>query len=111
MSDRVYLQTEDLEEAKAYFQGTGMTVVEETADSVELVGEDVRLFIDRGPKLGPIMELLVPELEMARDDLVSQDWTVVRWEGKAGRCYLSNSMGLLFNLSEDLSAFSDDEMD
>ena len=111
MSERVFLQTPDLEDAKAHFQGMGMTVVEEAADSVGLMGEDVRLFIDRGPKLGPIMELLVPDLEMARDDLATQDWTVVRWDGKGGRCYLSNPMGTLFNLSEDPSAFGDDEAD
>ncbi|MCU0861678.1 MAG: hypothetical protein MUE65_05100 [Methanomassiliicoccales archaeon] len=111
VSERVCLQTPDIEDARAHFVGTGMTVVSETPDSVELVGDGVQLFIDRGEKLGPIMELLVPDLDMARDDLLTQGWELVAWEGRGGRCYMSNPMGLLFNLWEDPSAYEEGESD
>lgn len=109
VTSRVCFQTPDIEQAKAHFQrALGMTVVSESEDSVELAGGDLRLFIDRGPQLGPIMELLVPDADLARDDLVGQGWTVVLWEGRGGRRYLRNPMGMLFDLSEDPGAFDVD---
>jgi len=55
------------------------------------------------------MELIVPNLEEAQRDLVSQGWTVVIWEGLGRRCYLRNTMGTLFNLFEDPTAFDDQD--
>jgi hypothetical protein len=109
ISKCVCFQAPDLNGAKVHFQGLGMTVVAESEDSVELAGGELRLFIDLGPEMGPIMELIVPDLEEAQKDLVSQGWTVVLWEGLGRRCYLRNSMGTLFNLFEDPTAFEDQD--
>lgn len=109
ISKCVCFQTPDLKSAKAHFQGLGLTVVSESEESVELAGGEIRLFIDRGPEMGPIMELIVPNLEEAQRDLVSQGWTVVIWEGLERRCYLRNTMGTLFNLFEDPTAFDDQD--
>jgi catechol 2,3-dioxygenase-like lactoylglutathione lyase family enzyme len=105
LSNCVCMKTPDLAKARAHFLSLGMTVVSESEDSVELSGGEVRLFIDRGEEMGPIMELLVPDLEEALEDLGSQGWSVVLWEGRGGRCYLRNPLGMLFNLSEDAPSF------
>ncbi len=108
MSNCVCLQTLDLDKAKAHFLRMGLTVVDEGEDEMELSDGNVRLFIDRGPEMGPIMELIVMDLEMAKEDLTSQGWSVVLWEGKGKRCYLRNPNGVLFNLFEDASAFDEE---
>lgn len=109
LSNCVCVQTPDMIKAKAHFQGLGMTVVSESEDSIELVGGEGRLFIDKGEEMGPIMELLVPDLHLARSDLESQGWVVVLWEGRGRRCYLRNPMGMLFNLFEDITACEGEE--
>jgi len=109
LSKCVCFQTPDLDGAKVHFQALGMIVVAETEDSIELAGGELRLFIELGLQLGPIMELIVPGLEEALKDLLSQGWTVVLWEGRGQRCYVRNTMGTLFNLFEDPTAFDDQD--
>ncbi len=108
ISNNVLLQTTDVQAAKEHFQAQGMVVVGEQEDLVELFDGDVKLTIQRGDELGPVMELLVPDLDMAREDLGSQEWTVIAWEGKGKRCLMANPMGTLFNLVEDPSAFEEE---
>ena len=76
------------------------------APGVELVAGPWRLFLDRGPALGPILEFLVPDVEAARQELVAAGCEVVRWEGRGGCCYLRDPFGLVFNLFEDPGAFA-----
>jgi hypothetical protein len=74
VSNNVLLQTTDLQAAKEHFQAQGMTVISEQQDHIELFDGDVKLTIQEGDELGPIMELLVPDLDMAREDLESEWW-------------------------------------
>lgn len=112
LSHRVCFQTTDLQEAKAHFQKElGLVLVHESPESLELDGGELRLFIDKGPNMGPIMELVVPELEKAKEDLIQQGWEVVVWEGKDQRCYVRNLMGTIFNLHEDPSLFDSEELE
>ena len=108
VSNCVLLQTRDVQAAKEHFQGQGMTVISEEEGLVEMFDGDVKLTIEEGDNLGPIMELLVPDLEMAREDLESQGWTVATWEGKGRKCYMTNPMGTIFSIVEDPSAFEDE---
>ncbi len=108
ISNNVLLQTTDVQAAKEHFQAQGMAVINEEKDLVELFDGDVKLTIQKGDKLGPIMELLVPDLDMAREDLETQEWTVIAWEGKGKSCIMANTMGTLFNLVEDPGAFEEE---
>jgi hypothetical protein len=109
VSNSVILPTREVRKAKEHFQSLGMVLVSEGEDRVEMFDGDVRLVIEDGEDIGPIMELLVPDLEMAREDLESQGWTVLTWEGKGRRCHMSNPMGTLFNIVEDPQAYEDEE--
>ena len=82
VSNSVLLQTREVREAEEHFLSLGMVVVHEDEDRVEMFDGDVQLVIERGEDMGPIMEILVPDLEMAREDLETQGWTVLAWEGK-----------------------------
>jgi hypothetical protein len=109
VSNSVLLQTREMQETKEHFQDLGMVVVNENKDTIEMFDGDVRLIIENGDEMGPIMELLVPDLEMAKEDLESQGWTVLTWEGKGRRCHMANPMGALFNIVEDPQAYEDKE--
>lgn len=108
VSNSVLLLTRDMQSAKEHFQSQGMTLIDEQEDLIEMFDGDVKLTIQKGDDLGPIMELLVPDLDMAREDLLSQGWTVMAWGGKGKKCFMANPMGALFNMVEDPSAFEED---
>jgi hypothetical protein len=106
----VCFQTLDLDTASDHFQRElGLKEVNRSEESIELEGAEIRLFIDKGPEMGPILEIIVPELEDAKMDLLGQGWSVVLWEGRGQRCYMRNPSGTLFNLWEDPEAFEEDE--
>ncbi len=62
-----------------------------------------RLFIMENQSLkGPILELMVNNVEEARDYLLVNGCTVVRWEGAGKDCYIRDPFGTIFNLWQGL---------
>ena len=49
---------------------------------------------------GPVMELFVPDLEAAREELLAHGCEVIRWRGKGQDCYIRDPFGVIFNLWE-----------
>jgi hypothetical protein len=47
------------------------------------------------------MEFLVPDVEVAKEELLQLGCEVVRWEGAGGPCYLRDPFGFMFNLYEE----------
>ena len=102
------LQVLDLDRALAFYHDVlGLEVVNQDPDGFELKAEPVRLFLDRGPHLGPIMEFLVPDVEKAKEELLHSGCQVVRWEGPGGCCYLRDPLGFVFNLYEEPGVFEE----
>lgn len=101
-SNCICLQLPETEDALEFYEGVlGLRVVGREEGSFELEAEQNRLFLDRGEHLGPILEFLVPDLEAAREELLSKGCEVVKWEGKEGCCYLRDPFGFVFNLYEE----------
>ena len=46
------------------------------------------------------MEFNVDDLDEAKEYLLANDCTVVKWEGKGKDCYMRDPYGLVFNLWE-----------
>ncbi len=112
LSRSVCLYAPDLESAVRHFEREmGLTLVNRTDDEADLSGGDISLHIEKGPEQGPILEILVPDIEAAKVDLLSQGWSVVSWEGRVGRCRLSNPSGTMFNVIEEPSAFDSEEFE
>mgnify|MGYP003428867924 FL=1 len=88
-----------------YSRVFGYEMVAETTDNIELNASPIRLFIDQGPTLGPIMEIVVDNLETARVELLAHGCTEIRWEGRGKPCYLRDPFGICFNVWEDSKAF------
>lgn len=54
---------------------------------------------DHEPR-GPVLELFVDDLELARRELVANGCTILRWEGKGRDCYVQDPFGIVFNIWE-----------
>jgi catechol 2,3-dioxygenase-like lactoylglutathione lyase family enzyme len=99
------LQTPKLDSATSFYEDVlGLELVDHREGGAELRA-GTRLFFDRGEQMGPILEFLVPDLGVAKDELFTKGCHIVVWEGKGGRCYVRDPFGFLFNLYEDPQAF------
>ena len=82
-----------------YVDHLGFEITEESADMVSLHGKHINLFIERGPGLGPVLEVTVDDVEAAKHRLVKQGATIVKDEPEFPRCYMQDPFGLLYNLT------------
>ena len=106
LSRSVCLHAPDLDSAIRHFEvEMGLTLVNRTDEVADLSGGDIHLHIEKGPELGSILEILVPDIEGAKTELVSQGWRVVIWEGRDGVCRITNPAGMLFHVIEEPSVF------
>jgi catechol 2,3-dioxygenase-like lactoylglutathione lyase family enzyme len=88
-----------------YHEKIGLTLVHSDSEQVEFDAAPVRLFVDKSEKQTLIFELLVPDLEAARKDLVAKGCQIIRWEGKGKTCYVRDPFGFVFNVWEEPDAF------
>ena len=85
--------------AAFYVEELGFTITGETPELVSLHGNHINLFIERGPTLGPILEVFVEDVEAARARLVRKGCRVVKNEPEFPRCYVEDPFGLVYNVS------------
>jgi hypothetical protein len=71
----------------------------ETPAMVSLHGEHINLFIERGPALGPVLEVTVDSVEEAKARLAKNGCQVVKDEPEFPRCYVRDPFGLIYNLT------------
>ena len=96
----VLIQTERMEEAREFYQRElGMTVFLEEKNLTGLDAGSFRLFVERGPELGPVFEIYVPDVESARDRLAELGAKVVAEDRSVPKCYVRDPFGLTYNLA------------
>ena len=71
-------------------------------DTEREVGASERADAEAGGPVGPVLELVVDDVQAARDHLVEHGCTIVRWEGPGGDCYIRDPFGVTFNLWQDV---------
>lgn len=97
----ILLQTPDIEAAaKFYERQLGLTVFMHEPDMIGLEAGDLRLYLDRAPALGPVLEFFVPDLEAAKGSLTAAGATVEAEDPAVPRCYIRDPFGLIFNIAE-----------
>ena len=100
------LQLPDLDLAVKFYQNVmGLKLISRKSDSAEFKAGQFRFFLDRGVSMGPIFEFLVPDVEVAKEQLLKVGCKIVRWEGKEGSCYMCDPFGFIFNLYEEPETF------
>ena len=85
--------------ASFYVRQLGFEITGETPNMISLHGANINLFIERGPALGPVLEVAVDSVEEAKARLVKNGCEVVKDEPDFPRCYVRDPFGLIYNLT------------
>jgi catechol 2,3-dioxygenase-like lactoylglutathione lyase family enzyme len=97
----ILIQAQDPKDATAFYvKQLGFEITGETPNMISLHGEHINLFIERGPALGPVLEVTVDSVEEAKARLVKNGCEIVKDEPDFPRCYVKDPFGLIYNLTK-----------
>jgi predicted enzyme related to lactoylglutathione lyase len=97
----ILIQAPDPEAAaRFYVEVLGFAVTGTTPEMISLHGAHINLFIEKGPRLGPVLEVNVGDVEAAKARLVKAGCTIVKDEPQFPRCYVQDPFGLVYNLTK-----------
>ena len=85
--------------ASFYVEQLGFEITDEQPDMIGLHGKHINLFIERGPALGPVLEVTVASVEEAKLRLTKNGCEIVKDEPDFPRCYIKDPYGLIYNLT------------
>ena len=95
----VLIQAPDPEIAASFYvEQLGFEITHEEQNLISLCGDDINLFIERGPALGPVLEVTVENVDEAKARLVKHGCVIVKDEPHFPRCYVQDPFGLIYNL-------------
>lgn len=96
----ILIQAPDSQKAaRFYVEQLGFEINDHNPKMIGLHGKHINLFIEPGPKLGPVLEVTVDNVEKAKARLVKNGCEIVKDEPDWPRCYIKDPYGLIFNLS------------
>lgn len=96
----ILIQAPEPKKAAAFYvDHLGFEITGEEPEMISLHGKHINLFIERGPALGPVLEVTVDSVEAARLQLVKNGCEVVKDEPDFPRCYIKDPYGLIYNLT------------
>jgi hypothetical protein len=96
----ILIQAQDPKIAAAFYvTQLGFEVTDENPQMISLHGERINLFIERGPALGPVLEVTVDSVAEAKLRLVNNGCEIVKDEPNFPRCYIKDPFGLVYNLT------------
>src|ERR1700743_866213 len=96
----VIVRTADLAEATRFY--TSVLGFRMTSKDANLAGFETGsfcLYVERGPRHGPVFELLVPKVAEAKARLLTAGCVVVEENPAIPRCYIRDPYGCTFNLA------------
>ena len=97
----ILIQAEDPKSAAAFYvEQLGFAITDDNPEMIELRGEHINLYIERGPVIGGVLEVTVDDVAEARARLVANGCRVVRDEPDFPRCYIKDPFGLIYNLTK-----------
>jgi predicted enzyme related to lactoylglutathione lyase len=85
--------------ASFYVKQLGFEITDEQPNMISLHGEHINLFIERGPALGPVLEVMVGSVEDVKARLTKNGCEIVKDEPDFPRCYVKDPYGLIYNLT------------
>jgi predicted enzyme related to lactoylglutathione lyase len=96
----ILIQAPDAARAAAFYvEKLGFTITDHNPGIIALQGNNINLFIEPGPPLGPILEVTVANVEDVTRRLVEAGCTVVKHEPEFPRTYIKDTFGLIYNLT------------
>jgi hypothetical protein len=96
----ILIQAPDPAQAAAFYvDQLGSTITGADPNMISLHGKHINLFIEKGPPLGPVLEVTVANVTEVRRRLVDLGCEVVKDEPEFPRCYVRDPYGLIYNLT------------
>jgi len=96
----ILIQAPDPKAAAAFYvTRLGFEITGEVPEMISLHGPNINLFIERGPALGPVLEVTVANVGEAARRLVESGCEIVKDEPQFPRIYLKDPYGLIYNLT------------
>jgi predicted enzyme related to lactoylglutathione lyase len=86
--------------AEFYVKQLGFTITGEHDRWIDLQGDNINLFIEEGPVLGPVFEVAVVNVDKTKKRLVAGGCEVIKDEPDFPRCYVRDPYGLIYNLTK-----------
>lgn len=104
MSKNIGLQVNDVEKAKEFYSTIfGMKEpAQNDVDEIEFRTMHNSIYLMGGNEnLGPIMEVVVSDLDEAKKHFSENGCEILRWHGKGKDCYIKDPFGMVFNIWEE----------
>jgi predicted enzyme related to lactoylglutathione lyase len=96
----ILIQAPDPAKAAAFYvEQLGFAITDLNPKMMTLHGNNINLFIEPGPALGPVLEVSIADVEEARTRLVKNGCEVVKDEPEFPRTYVKDPYGLIYNLT------------
>lgn len=96
----ILIQAPDPKAAAAFYvDQLGFTITGEHDRWIDLHGDHINLFIEKGPALGPVLEVTVKNVEEAKRRIIAAGGKIVKDEPGFPRCYVQDPFGLIYNLT------------
>jgi predicted enzyme related to lactoylglutathione lyase len=96
----ILIQAPDPAKAAAFYvEQLGFAITDPNPKMMALHGNSINLFIERGPALGPVLEVTVADVDEARVRLAENGCEVVKDEPEFPRTYVKDPFGLIYNLT------------
>jgi predicted enzyme related to lactoylglutathione lyase len=97
----VLIQAENpMKAASFYVKELGFEITDTAPNMVSLRGKNINLFIERGPALGPVLEITVKNVQKAKESLAKSGCEIIKDEPEFPRCYIKDPNGPIYNLTE-----------
>jgi catechol 2,3-dioxygenase-like lactoylglutathione lyase family enzyme len=97
----ILIQAKDpMKAASFYVKELGFEITDKTPNMVSLHGKNINLFIERGPALGPVLEVTVQSVQKTKANLKKKGCRIIKDEPHFPRCYVKDPNGLIYNLTE-----------
>ena len=97
----ILIQAKDpMKAANFYVKAFGFEITDKKPNMISLHGPNINFFIERGPALGPVLEVTVKDVKKSRAGLKKKGCRVVKDEPDFPRCYIKDPNGLIYNLTE-----------
>jgi predicted enzyme related to lactoylglutathione lyase len=97
----ILIQAPDPRQAASFYVShLGFKITDETSQMISLHGDHIHLFIEKGPTLGPVLEVTVDSVEEAKTRLVKNGCEIIKDEPDFPRCYVKDPFGLIYNLTK-----------
>jgi hypothetical protein len=96
----ILMQAQDPKNAASFYvEQLGFEITDEVPHMISLHGEHINLFIERGPALGPVLEITVVNVEEAKQRLLKNGCAIIKDEPDFPRCYIKDPFGLIYKLT------------